>query len=94
MSWGDNGPMRRVNPQGVPQITINLPGLFSYRESGRASNGRCAPQGMDAQVPPLTDVPSTTIGVPTTSGSTLSGGSVARCRRNGSGGRVQCGCSI
>ena len=74
MSWGDNDEMTELNPQGVPQITITYPGLFSYRESGVPVTVDALRQGMDAQVAPLTDVPSTTIGVPTTSGSTLSGG--------------------
>jgi len=72
MSWGDNDEMTELNSQGVPQLTITYPGTFSYREADVPVTVDALRQGMDAQVPPLTDVPTTSVNLPT-SGSTLSG---------------------
>ena len=31
ISWGGDDFMTELNPQGVPQLTITFPNLFSYR---------------------------------------------------------------
>ena len=77
MSWGDNDFMTELSPQGVPQITITYPSggvltQFSYREADVPATVASLRQGMDAMVPPLTDVPSTSVVVPS-AGSTMIG---------------------
>ena len=76
-SWGYNDFMTELNPQGVPQITITYPSggfgtQFSYREADVPATVASLRQGMDAMVPPLTDVPSTSLLIPS-NGSTLTG---------------------
>ncbi len=71
ISWGANDFMTELNSQGVPQITITYPG-FSYRVADVPVTVDALRQGMDAMVPPLTDVPATSVLSPS-NGATLSG---------------------
>lgn len=71
-SWGFSSYMTELDPQGVPQITIAYPGYFSYRAADVPVPVASLRQGMDAMVPPLTDIPSVSEVRPAT-GSTVSG---------------------
>ena len=64
--------MTELNSQSVPQITITYPGNFSYRLTDVPVAVYALRQGMDAMVPPLTDVPATSVAIPS-NGATLSG---------------------
>ena len=72
ISWGGNDLMTELNPQGVPQFTITFPGSFSYRAADVPVSVDALRQGMDAMVPPLTDIPSTSVLLPS-NGATLLG---------------------
>ena len=72
MAWGGNSYTTELSPQGVPQVTISYPGSSSYRVASDLASVASLRQGMDAMVPPLTDVPSTSVVVPS-AGSTMIG---------------------
>ncbi len=72
ISWGGLDYMTELNSQGVPQMTITYPGTFSYRVADVPVSVDALRQGMDAMVPPLTDVPATSVVIPS-NGATLSG---------------------
>jgi len=53
VSWGSNEFMTELNPQGIPQITISYPGLFSYRAVAVPASIASLRLGMDAMAAPL-----------------------------------------
>jgi hypothetical protein len=53
VDWGFGDYVSDLNSQGVPQLTIIYPGLFSYRSEPVTASVAAMQQGMDAMVPPV-----------------------------------------